>query len=245
MPVTARFFCPTPLASGSSILLPPAAARHVQVLRLQPGDALRLFDDTPAAGEYEATVGEMGRQSVQVQVGPHHPVDREAARAVQLAISMPANERMDWLVEKATELGVAEIQPLMTQRSVVRLRDERASKRTAHWRAIAIAACEQCGRNRLPVINSPTTLALWGQQQAATSSQRLVLSLAAGSRPLRDWLADSRDEGKSATLLAGPEGGLTDAEEQAAIATGFVPVSLGPRILRSETAAIVALTLLT
>jgi len=168
-----RFYCPAPLATGALLELPPGAARHVQVLRLQPGDGITLFNggyqaDTeqlfPAStGEFEATVTHMGRSAVQVQVGAHHAIEREAGAAVHLAVGMPANERMDWLVEKATELGVASIQPLMTERSVLRLSGERANKKTAHWQSVAIAACEQCGGNRVPRVWPVQTLAAWLQ----------------------------------------------------------------------------------
>ena len=245
MPGPPRFFCPIPLVSGVRHQLPAGAARHMQVLRLQPGDPVRLFDNT-SGGEFDAAVTAMGRQSVEVLIGQHQAVDREARRAVHLAIGMPANERMDWLVEKATELGVASIQPLMTQHGVVRLRDERATKRADHWRGIAIAACEQCGRNRLPRINSVASLIQWSSQldKTGTSPQRLVLSLAPGAQPLQDWLPAPGAAGAAVTLLCGPEGGLSAAEQADAAACGFVPVSLGARVLRSETAALVALTLL-
>ena len=154
-----RFHCPEPLASGAALALPPTAARHVQVLRLQPGDAIVLFDGR--GGEYAATVARMGRSDVDVQVGAHDPVEREAPRAVHLIVGMPANERMDWLVEKATELGVARIQPVAAARSVLKLSGERAVKRQAHWQAIAAAACEQCGRNRVPEVGAPVALADW------------------------------------------------------------------------------------
>lgn len=142
-----RFYCPAPLRVGARFDLPESAARHAQVLRLQPGSPITLFGGdakTLDGGEFEATVTSMGRQSVQVLVGPHHAVERELSRRLVLAVGMPANERMDWLVEKATELGVGTIQPLMTERSVVRLDEQRARKRCAHWQSIAIAACEQC-----------------------------------------------------------------------------------------------------
>ena len=125
-----RFFCPADLATGAELLLPAGAARHVQVLRLQPGDGITLFNGR--GGEFDATVARMGRSEVAVTVGAHHLVEREAARAVTLAIGMPANERMDWLVEKATKLSVAHIQPLLTERCVLRLKGERAEKKVAH-----------------------------------------------------------------------------------------------------------------
>ena len=155
----ARFHCPVPLTSGVSLDLPATAARHVQVLRMQPGHALTLFNGE--GGEYLAEVEHMGRNDVRVRVGEHLALEREASRVVHLVVGMPANERMDWLVEKATELGVARITPVMTERSVVRLSGERADKKLAHWQAVAASACEQCGRNRLPHIDAPERLDAW------------------------------------------------------------------------------------
>lgn len=215
--------------------LPSGAARHVQVLRLQPGDAVTLFDGR--GGEYEAVVDHMGRSDVRVTVGAHHAREAEASRAVHLALGMPANERMDWLVEKAAELGVASLQPLVTERSVLRLAGERADRKQAHWQAVAIAACEQCGRNRVPQVHPVLPLAAW---LAAQPQAGLVLSLRAGALPLA-----AAAPGGSTTLLSGPEGGLSAAEEEAALARGWVPVHLGPRVLRAETAPLAALALLT
>ncbi len=229
-----RFHCPLPLATGDSLELPANAARHVQVLRLQPGAGVTLFNGE--GGEFEATVQQMGRSHVRVQVGAHHAVEREAPRAVHLLVGMPANERMDWLVEKATELGVASIQPIVAERSVLKLKGERAEKKRAHWQGIAVAACEQCGRNRVPAVYEALGLQEWlalGQAQG----QRMVLSLQPGAQPL--FHAAPGDG--PVTLLSGPEGGLSPAEEQAALAAGFVPVNLGPRVLRSETAPLAVL----
>jgi 16S rRNA (uracil1498-N3)-methyltransferase len=231
-----RFHCSVPLSAGVSLALPPGAARHVQVLRMQPGDALTLFDG--AGGEYAATVERMGRSDVAVAVGAHLPVEREAPRAVHLAVGMPANERMDWLVEKATELGVASIQPLATAHGVLRLSGERAEKKRAHWEAIAVAACEQCGRNRVPVIHPVQSFTGWLETNEA-SAVRLVLSLAEGTCSLADTLQAPNDQG--VTVLSGPEGGLSGTEEQQAIARGFAPITLGARVLRAETAALAAL----
>ena len=238
-----RFHCSVPLTVGTSLALPAGAARHVQVLRMQPGDALTLFDG--AGGEYAATVERMGRSDVSVMVGAHQPVEREAPRAVHLAVGMPANERMDWLVEKATELGVASIQPLATAHGVLRLSGERAEKKRAHWEAIAVASCEQCGRNRVPMIHPVQSFAGWIDAQPAQPAQpaelaavRLVLSLADGTRAVHA-LQVPQDRG--ALVLSGPEGGLSGSEEQQAIARGFAPVTLGARVLRAETAALAAL----
>jgi 16S rRNA (uracil1498-N3)-methyltransferase len=217
----------------------------VQVLRLQPGDAITLFNHGPdwdgldkhQGGEFEATVTQMGRSNVQVQIGKHHAIERENTNAVHLAIGMPANERMDWLVEKAVELGVASIQPLMTQRTVLRLSGDRAAKKQNHWQSIAVAACEQCGGNRVPVVHPVMNFDTWLEQNQKL--HRAVLSLQEGSVALKKWSAPSMKE--PSLFLCGPEGGLSPAEEAAAIAQGFAPVSLGARILRSETAALTAL----
>ena len=227
------------LRADSALTLPAGAARHVQVLRMQPGDALTLFDGH--GGEYAATVERMGRSEVAVQVGAHSAIEREASRAVHLAVGIPANERMDWLVEKATELGVASIQPLLTARSVLRLSGERADKKRAHWEAIAIAACEQCGRNRVPVIHPMRTLANWIEAPAGDAG-RFVLSLAPGTRTVGEILGDGT--ARAMCMLSGPEGGLNAAEEQEAIERGFAPLTLGPRVLRAETAALAVLALL-
>jgi 16S rRNA (uracil1498-N3)-methyltransferase len=215
--------------------LPAGAARHVQVLRLQPGDSITLFDGR--GGEYAAVVEHMGRSEVRVEVGAHRPHECEPAVAVHLALGMPANERMDWLVEKATELGVASIQPLVTERSVLRLQGERAQKKQAHWQAVAIAACEQSGRNRVPAVHDVQPFAAW---LAGAAQPGLVLSLRTGSRPLPPVPSAG-----AVTLLSGPEGGLAPGEEDAAFARGWQAVQLGPRVLRAETAPLAALALLT
>ena len=232
-----RFYCPLPLAAGAQVTLPPQAARHVQVLRLQPGDGITLFNGE--GGEWTASVTRMGRSDVDVEIGTHTAVEREAARAVHLVVGMPANERMDWLVEKATELGAASIQPVTTARSVVKLAGERAAKRQAHWQAIAVAACEQCGRNRVPPVHAPLALADW-LRGAPAAGQRLLLSLRDGSQPLRQAAGGA----SQVWVLHGPEGGLTAQEEDAALAAGFVPASLGTRVLRAETASVAALAVL-
>ena len=233
-----RFYTSVPLAADSSVLLDAGAARHVQVLRLQPGDALTLFDGR--GGEFVATVERMGRSEVAVQVGAHSALEREASGEVHLAVGMPANERMDWLVEKATELGVASIQPLVTAHGVLRLSGERAEKKQAHWQAIAVSACEQCGRNRVPMLWPVQPLARWLDALPAGDAQpsrRLMLSLADGTRPL----AAAETSAAPSWVLSGPEGGLSADEEALALARGFAPVSLGARVLRAETAAMAAL----
>ena len=243
---TARFFADLALLPCTSIGLPDATARHVQVLRLQPGDHITLFNGQAGPeGEFDATVTRMGRSDVDVTVGAFTATQREATRQIHLAVGMPANERMDWLVEKACELGAASIQPLMSERSVLRLKSERAEKKLMHWRGIAVAACEQCGRNRLPVLHEVRTLADWlkslSMREPTDARQaRLLLSLQTGARPLSAALTSE----PSLTFLSGPEGGLSPAEEAAAIACGFAPVTLGPRVLRAETAPLACLSLL-
>jgi 16S rRNA (uracil1498-N3)-methyltransferase len=244
-----RFFCPAPLRTGDVLDLPAGAARHVQVLRLQPGDSITLFNHGPGVeaaspgGEFEARVTLMGRSQVQVEIGAHANIEREPQRAVHLALGMPANERMDWLVEKAAELGVASIQPLMTERSVLRLAAERATKKVEHWQSVAIAACEQCGGNRVPTVHAVKTLTQWLGSLNLTQAgapKAMLLSLGEGTQALRGVELGAA----TALFLSGPEGGLSRNEESAAMVAGFVPVTLGPRVLRSETAALTALALL-
>ncbi|HXE51043.1 MAG TPA: 16S rRNA (uracil(1498)-N(3))-methyltransferase [Ramlibacter sp.] len=240
-----RFYCPAPLDAGQTIELPAGAARHAQVLRLQPGARITLFNG--AGGEFDAQVQHMGRGEVRVQITQHRAVEREARREVHLVVGMPANERMDWLVEKATELGAASFQPVVAERSVLKLKAERAAKKQAHWQGIAVAACEQCGRNRVPVVFEVTGLGDWiGLQAAASGEQepghrhRLVLSLDDQAK----FVTAAAPGSGPVVLLSGPEGGLSRAEEAAALAAGFARAALGPRVLRAETAPLAALVLL-
>ena len=252
-----RFYCPAPLQTGMVLDLPPGPARHVQVLRMQPGQTVTLFNHGPGwdwglqalppAGEFDAEILLMGRSQVQVRVGAHTARECEPARSVSIAVVMPANERMDWLVEKATELGVAAIYPLTSERSVVRLSGERADKKIAHWQAVAIAACEQCGANRVPLVNPVQSLSHFLRDDLQSchmdgAPARLLMSLQAGALPLRTWhgMASSQP----VICLSGPEGGFSPGEEALALEAGFVPQSLGDRTLRAETAALVALATL-
>lgn len=230
-----RIYIEAELRVGALLELPAAAARHVQVRRLQPGDALRLFDGR--GGEWRATVRHMGRTQVAVEVGGFDPVEREAALPVALALGMPANERMDFLVEKATELGVHAIQPLLCERSVLRPSGERAQRKCEHWQAIAVAATEQCGRTRVPQVRAVRTLGAW-LAAPTPGEQRLLLSPDAAAPMLHHVV---RADAKSLLTLSGPEGGLSADEEAAALACGFQRVQLGPRILRAETAPLALL----
>jgi 16S rRNA (uracil1498-N3)-methyltransferase len=257
-----RFHCPITLTPGLLLNLPDGAARHVQVLRLQPGDGITLFngraDGMGQFGEFAATVTQMGRSHVQVKVGVWTATLIEALRDVHLAVGMPANERMDWLVEKAAELGAASIWPLMTERSVLRLSGERAAKKQLHWQSVAVAACEQCGGNRVPVVHPMMTLQDWFKLRASAlvpDDLTCLLSLQPASIGLRQAMAlhdaappstpgSGASSTNSVTLLSGPEGGLSPNEEQVALTQGFQPVTLGKRVLRAETAALAALTTL-
>ena len=242
----ARFFVDHSLHADAVLDLPPGAARHVQVLRLQPGVAITLFNG--AGGEWAARIERIGRSSVAVRVEAHARVDRELPMAVTLALGMPANDRMDTVVEKATELGVAVLQPLHCERSVLRLSGERAQKKVAHWQAVAVAACEQSGRTRVPRIEPVRALGEWlGRLSARGVSpheQRWVLSLrdAAADAEVGDGPAPQPAACAPAVLcLSGPEGGLAPVEEDAAVAAGFSPLSLGPRVLRADTAPLALL----
>ncbi|WP_318013761.1 16S rRNA (uracil(1498)-N(3))-methyltransferase [Roseateles oligotrophus] len=222
---------------GADLPLPASAARHVQVLRLQPGSPVTLFDGS--GHEWQAEVSAMGRSEVRVHLQARQLVQRELTHEVTLAVVMPANDRMDGLVEKATELGVACIQPLMSERSVLRLNGERADKKVAHWSGVAIAACEQSGRTKVPKIAPIKTLAAWmAELPVQTSEQRRWLLSPTAAQSLK---ALNEVAAKSTSVLSGPEGGLSPAEEQLARSNGFLAAQLGPRILRADTAPLAVL----
>jgi len=228
-----RLFVESPLSAGLEFGLPEDAARHVQVRRLQPGDALRLFDG--AGGEWHAQVTRMGKRDVDVRVDAHEAVQRELPFELEIALGMPTNERMDALIEKATELGVAAIQPLQMERSVLRLDGERAAKRVAHWQAVAVGASEQSGRTRVPLVAPVRAVGAWlaAPDDGASYAGRFVMSTGS-AQPLAQAVGGAA--GGRWLALSGPEGGLAPDEEAAAIARGFTPVSLGPLILRADTA---------
>jgi 16S rRNA (uracil1498-N3)-methyltransferase len=205
------------------------------VLRLQPGMPVTLFNGE--GGEWLAEIVEMGRKQASVRIGPHSGIDRELPLAVTLALGMPANDRMDALVEKATELGVAAIQPLVCERSVLRLAGERAERRREHWQGIATAAAEQSGRTRVPAIAPVQELPRWLAAQRDAASARWLLGFAPDAQPLA---AVALPEA-AVTVLSGPEGGLSPAEEAAARDAGFQMLSLGPRVLRADTAPLAVL----
>ena len=236
-----RFFVDQPLIAPGELSLPPSAARHVQVLRLQPGSAVTLFDGS--GDEWQAKVLAIGRSEVRVHLAARQTVRRELGQDLTLALAMPANDRMDSLVEKATELGVACIQPLMSERSVLRLSAERAQKKVAHWRGVATAACEQSGRTRIPHINAVQDLASWLQSLGSVSAdQRRWLLSPGAARPLHELALRPAAQ---TLVLSGPEGGFSATEEVAARTQGFEAASLGPRILRADTAPLAVLAYLT
>jgi len=237
-----RVYVEAPLAPQARIKLTGSAAGHViRVLRLRVGDALIVFNGQ--GGEYAAAIHAVQDDSVTVVVGEHRHTERESPLAITLAQGISRGERMDLVVQKATELGVARLIPVLTERSVVKLDGVQAQRKLAHWQAIAVAACEQSARTHLPQIDAPLTLAalLRGEEMPTPGegAARLLLSPAGGQR-----VQDLAGPLTQVSVLIGPEGGLTPAETDEACAAGFSAVRLGPRVLRTETAAIAALALL-
>ena len=223
------------LQAGARVELEPGQAHYIaRVLRMRAGDALILFNG--AGGQYPATLEAVGKNAVAVTIGEFEPVERESPLALHLGIAISRGDRMDWVVQKATELGVHAITPLLSERTEVRLKGEREAKKLRHWQQVATSACEQCGRNRLPVVHPLRPLPDWCQRVEADA--RLVL----------DPAADSSDPGAAApasiALLVGPEGGFSAAEIAAAATAGFHSLQLGPRVLRTETAPLAAIALL-
>lgn len=232
-----RFYCPQPLVAGESIALPDAVAHHAWVVRLQPGAELTLFNGD--GGEYLAELAGVEKKSATARILAFAPRERELPYQITLAQALPEAAKMDWIIEKAVEMGVAAIQPLAAQRCVVRLAGERAEKRAAHWQAVIVAASEQSGRNRLARLAPLDGFTGWiGQPDP--HARILLTPRATASLP--DW---ARVQGPQAlTLLIGPEGGYTEQEEDAAIARGAIALSIGPRVLRTETAGIAAVAAL-
>ena len=230
-----RFFVPAPLApaeAGSTLELPPAIAHHaVRVVRLATGDALTLFDGSD--GEYAATLVRADRDGATVRIDGYTAVARESPLDVTLAQAIATNDAMDYAIRKAVELGAAAIQPLVTARSAPLPSGERGERRLAHWRGVVVAACEQCGRNRVPPVAAPLG---WQDWITAWAGRGIVLAPEA-ARPL----ASLGQPAAAVALAVGPEGGFTEREIDAARAAGFECVSLGPRVLRTETAAVAAL----
>ena len=225
-----RFFIDAPLSLGQHEL-PEAQAHYIgRVLRHAAGDAVQLFDGS--GQEYLGELIEVGKKAMRVELREQLAGQAESPLRIHLGQGLSRGERMDWAIQKATELGVSEITPIVSERCEVRLKDERADKRLAHWRQVAISACEQCGRSVLPVIHAPVSLAEW---QAHVQAE-LKLMLHPVAAPL-----ESHARPHSLAFLIGPEGGLSEAEVAQAKAAGFHAARLGPRVLRTETAPVVAL----
>ncbi|MDY7537772.1 16S rRNA (uracil(1498)-N(3))-methyltransferase [Undibacterium sp. 5I1] len=232
-----RFFCPLPLTIGASIDLPTDVAHHIFVLRLSAGENISLFNGE--GGSYVATLVSVTKKSVIAEVKVFLPEECELPFALTLAQALPEASKMDWIIEKAIELGVTTIQPLSSQRCVVRLSAERAEKKLAHWQGIIVAAAEQCGRNRLAHLSPVMDLPKWLAQQ--DMHKRILLSPRA-DQSLADWAR--HHPAQSVSLMIGPEGGFSDDEEMLAIRQGVLTLSMGPRILRTETAGLAAIATL-
>ena len=259
--MTVRLYVDAPLARDTQFALPASAARHVQVRRLQPADRLVLFDGR--GGEWAATVLHMGRSEVTVRVGDADPVERELGTHVTLALGMPANERMDFLVEKATELGVAAIQPLVCERSVLRLAGERALRKRDHWQAVAAAAAEQCGRTRVPEVAPVLPFERWlatARHRGAARAVECPQGRAGPTRPPRGFRAKwqshkgSRARAKQwcrwlrrwtvrarCSRSAAPRAASAPRRRPPRSRSGFVAARLGERVLRAETAPLAVL----
>ncbi|MEM8561164.1 MAG: 16S rRNA (uracil(1498)-N(3))-methyltransferase [Pseudomonadota bacterium] len=230
-----RIYTNQPLTENLNIELEAAPSRHLaRSLRMKPGDNLIVFNG--AGGQYSAAVESIQRSAVHVTIGRFDSIERESSLSVTLGIAISRGDRMDWIVQKATELGVSAIAPLMSERSEVRLKDDRLTKKLHHWQKISASACEQCGRNRLPNIQPPVAIEQW--IGAADASVKLVLHHLATATSAVD------EAPSSIALLVGPEGGLSDDEIDRAHQADFRAMSLGPRIMRTETAPIAALAIL-
>ncbi|HEX6592293.1 MAG TPA: 16S rRNA (uracil(1498)-N(3))-methyltransferase [Moraxellaceae bacterium] len=230
-----RFYCPQPLSVATDIILPEEVAHHlVRVLRSEVGTRFVLFNGE--GGAYEAELLEAGKKNARARLLAFEAEDRQSPLPTHLGQVMSKGDRMDYAIQKATELGVTDITPLTSERCELRLRgEERADKKLEHWRRVAISACEQCGRNIPPRLHEPLAVADWAAQVQA--ELRLVLAPAvAGALPAA--------QPASVALLVGPEGGLSAAEITALRQQGFQPWQLGPRVLRTETAPVAALAVL-
>jgi 16S rRNA (uracil1498-N3)-methyltransferase len=228
-----RFFVPAGLSVGAEIELPERATRHCAVLRLRRGDSITLFNGE--GGEYEAELTRMSVDAAHARIISGRSIERESPLAITLAQCVSSGDRMDVALQKSTELGVAKIVPIASARSVVRLSSERADRRVAHWRNVVIAACEQCGRNRIPEVGGIVELEAFLSSVSGRDGLRLLLAPDA-SQSLRQL-----ERTTGVTLLIGPEGGLAPEEQRRAESSGFIPVNFGGRVLRTETAPLAAI----
>ncbi len=232
-----RFFHPHPLSIGAIVDLPDHLAHHVTVLRLAIGDQITLFNGE--GGEFTASLCEIAKKRASAEIKTFTPREAELPYAVTLAQALPEAAKMDEIVQKAVELGVAGIQPLAAQRCVVKLSSERAGKKLAHWAGIIESAAEQCGRNRLAHLAEPADFAAWITQHDL--HRRILLSPRA-EQSLSDWARHHPPQ--AVTILVGPEGGFSDREEELATKHGALALSMGARVLRTETAGMAALAAL-
>lgn len=233
-----RFFCPVSLPSSGLFDLPPDAAHHAnRVLRMRIGDAVQIFDG--AGHACEGAIHTISGKQVTINVHATCAAQPQTKLRIVLAQAMTSSEKMDWIVQKSTELGAIEVQPVQTHRSVAKLSSERAEKRTEHWRGVVVAACEQSGRNDLLQVHPPIDLSQWFATQTKTSGSKFIM-LPDGAAALH---SQSQPQ-ESVTLLIGPEGGFTADEALMAKQAGFISVLLGPRVLRTETAALAGITAL-
>ncbi|MBT8149333.1 MAG: 16S rRNA (uracil(1498)-N(3))-methyltransferase [Pseudomonadales bacterium] len=242
---SSRIYCPQALAEGEELALEPRNLHYLlHVLRVKPGAALRLFDG--GGSEYNATVTTVGRKAVRVRVGEACASGStlESPLHTTLAIAVSKGERMDWVMQKATELGVSAIQPLLSRRVDVKLDAQRAAKRLEHWRGIVVAACEQCGRRMTPKLHSPHKFDDWLGRQPVCAANEVRLTMQADGCAFAEFAQRIGETPAKACLLVGPEGGLEDGEISAAAAAGFTPVCVGKRVFRTETAPVVGLSLL-
>ncbi|HTD02980.1 16S rRNA (uracil(1498)-N(3))-methyltransferase [Undibacterium sp.] len=232
-----RFYCPMPLAIGSVINLPDEVAHHVFVLRQNIGDSICLFNGE--GGSFVATLTHVGKKQADAEIKVFLPGETELPYALTLAQALPEASKMDWIIEKSIELGASTIQPLSAQRCVVRLSAERAEKKQAHWQSIIVSASEQCGRNRLAHLAPLMDVNKWlGQQDM---HKRIILTPRA-ELSLADW--SRHHPAQAVTLMVGPEGGFSEPEEDLAVKQGVLALSMGPRILRTETAGLAAIAVL-
>jgi 16S rRNA (uracil1498-N3)-methyltransferase len=233
-----RFYCPQPLIPGAIVDLPETVAHHLHVVRQQPGDEVVLFNGE--GGQVRARLREIGKRRASADVVAFEAVDVELPYPITLAQGLPeGSNKMDWIVEKAVELGVSRIQPLAAARSVVKLSGERAEKRQAHWEGVIVAASEQSGRNRLARLEA---LQDFGRYIVQPSAEPRILLSPRATQSLAGWARDTKPQ--AVTLLIGPEGGFSAAEEEAALAQGALALAMGPRVLRTETAGLAALATL-
>ena len=227
-----RVFTDQPLTCGEEVVLDPMASRHLSVLRLKAGSEVTLFNGE--GGEYSTRILTAGK-TCRLSIEAFSDREMESPLAIHLGIGISRGDRMDLVVQKATELGVKTITPLYTERTEVKLKGDRADKKLRHWRQIAVSACEQCGRNRLPEISSPEPIAHW---LPVSADLKFVLHHRS-EKNLRDYASAP----KTVALLIGPEGGLSTSEISTAEKNGFNPLTLGPRVMRTETAPLAAVSI--